>query len=228
MEERMREKLRFTRVAAKRMYEAVVEQIEGMIQRGELAAGDVLPSERDMAAMLGVSRGVLSQAFRVLEENGVIEVRPGYGRVVRAVRADDATDVLRELEKAAILDLLEARETVERTIVELACQRATDADLGEIERIVQAWKREELDVDTDQEFHLAVARATHNVVLTNMLRLTLGLLRKTRERTLQVPGRKQRMVEEHNAIYQAIVARNPEAAREAVARHLNSIRSHLS
>lgn len=225
-----RAKAGFSKVRVPRTYQAVVEQIEGMIERGELAPGDVLPSEREMAAMLGVSRGVLAQAFRVLEENGVVEVAPGSGRFVRSagVRSGEAVDVLRELQKAAILDLLEVRETLERTVVELACLRATEADLAEIERLLASPIGGTPDGGADDVFHLAVARATHNAVLKNIVRLTLGLIHKTRERLLPAPGRSEEMASEHRAIFEAIKSRDVRAAREAVERHLRSIRAHLA
>lgn len=219
----------FTQVKPHKMYEAVVEQIEGMINRGEMKPGDALPSERGLTSRLGVSRGVLSQAFRVLEEDGIIEVRPGSGRVVRSVplECDENTQVVRLLERAAIMDLLEVRDALERKIVELACERTTQAEIDRVDQVLQRCGNT-LDVGLDEEFHLAVADATHNVVFSNMLRLSLSLLRKTRERTLKKPSNKQAMLNEHRAIYEAIRKRDKQAAVRAVVNHLDGIKARLA
>ncbi len=219
----------FKQVKPHKMYEAVVEQIEGMINRGEMKPGDALPSERGLTSRLGVSRGVLSQAFRVLEEDGIIEVRPGSGRVVRTVPLESAenTQVVRLLERAAILDLIEVRDALERKIVELACERTTEAEIDRVDQVLQRCGNT-LDVGLDEEFHLAVADATHNVVFSNMLRLNLSLLRKTRERTLKRPRNKQAMLTEHRAIYEAIARRDKQAAVQAVVNHLDGIKARLA
>lgn len=218
----------FTQVKTQKMYEAVVAQMEGMINHGELKPGDVLPSERSLTTRLRVSRGVLSQAFRVLEQDGIIEVRPGSGRVVRSVpgQAAENSAVVRSLESAAIMDLIEVRDALERKIAELACQRADGHDIERIGHILDRGGGT-LDVGLDEEFHLAVADATHNVVFSNMLRLNLSILRKTRERTLRVPRNAEAMLSEHRAIYEAIRRGEPQAAVQAVVGHLDGIKTRL-
>ena len=218
----------FTQVKTQKMYEAVVAQMEGMINHGELKPGDALPSERDLTTRLGVSRGVLSQAFRVLEQDGIIAVRPGSGRVVRSVplAINENSEVVRSLESAAILDLIEVRDALERKIVELACERGDRADFDRVERILFRCGAT-LDVGLDEEFHLAVADATHNFVFSNMLRLNLSILRKTRERTLRSPRNVEAMLSEHRAIFDAISRHDPEAAVLAVVSHLDGIKLRL-
>ena len=218
----------FTQIKTQKMYEAVVAQMEGMINHGELKPGDVLPSERTLTTRLGVSRGVLSQAFRVLEQDGIIEVRPGSGRVVRNVplAVNENSEVVRSLESAAILDLIEVRDALERKIVELACERGDQADLDRVQHILLRCGVT-LDVGLDEEFHLAVADATHNFVFSNMLRLNLSILRKTRERTLRVPRNVEAMLSEHRAIFDAIRRRDRQAAVHAVVSHLDGIKLRL-
>ncbi len=220
----------FIQVKTQRMYEVVVQQLEGMINRGELRPGDSLPSERDLTERLGVSRGVLSQAFRVLEEEGVIQVRPGSGRLVREVpsRGGDHVQVVRRLERAAILDLIEVRDTLEGRIAQLACERATPADLEALRGVLERCRAKDLDANLDEEFHLALAEATRNVVFANMLRLSLTLLRKTRERTFREPGNALAMLNEHQAIYEAVLRRDPVAACQAVTAHLDGIKTRLA
>ena len=220
----------FIQVKTQKMYEVVVQQLEGMINRGELRPGDTLPSERDLTERLGVSRGVLSQAFRVLEEEGIIQVRPGSGRMVREApsRGGDHVLVVRRLERAAIMDLIEVRDTLEGRIAQLACERATPGDLEAMRGVLDRCRAKVLDANLDEEFHLALAQATQNVVFANMLRLSLNLLRKTRERTFRLPGNPAAMLEEHQAIYNAVAGRDPVAATQAVSTHLEGIKTRLA
>jgi len=109
-----------------------------------LLIGDRLPPERDLAKQLGVSRSTLREAFRVLEQQGIIVTKPGGGRyIVGLPKQYDKQALLEDLEKAAIWDLLETREMLENRIVELACERATEQDLINI-REAETFKYEKL------------------------------------------------------------------------------------
>jgi GntR family transcriptional repressor for pyruvate dehydrogenase complex len=215
----------FTPVKTTRLYEVVVQQIETMIDKGEFQPGDQLPSERELADRLGVSRAVLTQAFRVLESNGLIEVRAGSGRYIRqGMTLENDTGVVYSLERAAIKDLLEVREVLECRIAELACERANDKDLHEIEATINRFG----DYETDINFHLAIAQAMHNIVFVNMLRSNMSLLYKTREHTLMKDRKKEEIVGEHRGIFQAIAERNKSDAVKKVMEHIHGIQLRLS
>ncbi len=222
----------FERVEYRRLYEGVIKQIENMISSGELSAGDRLPSERELVEQIGVSRGTLREAFRVLERQGIIETRPGGGRVIKALPPESTgRDLIRaSLENAAVMDLLAAREIVESAIVELACDRATGEDLQAIEDTL---KSEEAGLLHDRAsigsaFHCTVADACHNPILSSIrLELDLRLLGQHQRMILESPERLQERCQQHREIFEAISARDPVRARQAVLQNLRSARRHL-
>jgi len=216
-----------------RVYEDVIEQIEKLILEGNLAPGDVLPTERELAQAFGISRGTLREAFRILEREGLIETRPGGGRFLskNAGKSEDASRIIENIERATIIELLEAREIFETGIVELAAKRATEQDILEIETAFRKWGEIDAEsddpVNPDQAFHLSIAKATHNVVLVNLIELHMGLLQKTRIKTDDIPGRKEEVYKEHRNIYMAIKERDPLKAKEALLFHLSQVKINI-
>ncbi|GAV13743.1 FadR family transcriptional regulator [Paenibacillus sp. MER 180] len=222
-----------------RVYEDVIEQIENLILEGNLAPGDVLPTERELAQAFGISRGTLREAFRILEREGLIETRPGGGRFLSKTlnEAEDKKRMLENIERATIIELLEAREIFETGIVELAAERATEQDIREIEQAFEKWGKIDRDSDDsddsngqanpDQAFHLSIAKATHNVVLVNLIDLHIDLLQKTLAKTEHIPGRKDDVYKEHYRILQAIKEKNPQKAKEALLYHLQQVKQNI-
>jgi GntR family transcriptional regulator, transcriptional repressor for pyruvate dehydrogenase complex len=216
-----------------RVYEDVIEQIESIILEGNLSPGDVLPTERELAQAFGISRGTLREAFRILEREGLIETRPGGGRFLNKNlnKAEDKSRLIENIERATIIELLEAREIFETGIVELAALRATDQDIAEIEAAFEKWGEIDSDSDDpvspDQAFHLSIAKATHNVVLVNLIDLHMDLLQKTRNKTVDIPGRKDEIYKEHLSIMQAIKEHDPEKAKNALLYHLRQVKQNI-
>lgn len=217
-----------------RVYEDVIEQIENIILEGNLAPGDVLPTERELAQAFGISRGTLREAFRILEREGLIETRPGGGRFLskNLTKAEDTKRILENIERATIIELLEAREIFETGIVELAAMRATEQDIAEIESALERWgtidSNSDDPVNPDQAFHLSIAKATHNVVLVNLIDLHMDLLQKTLTKTVDIPGRKSEVYKEHYAILQAIKEKDPAKAKAALLHHLRQVKQNVS
>ena len=224
--------MEFKEIAPVRLYESVIEQIMDLIKNNELKPGDKLPPERELAEKLSISRNSLREAFRVLESRGLIKSKPGGGRFIREIWKNghnNTENIILSLEKSSILELLEAREIFEVEIVELAAQRATPEDIELIEKALNKMnQKEELKDDkkmeSDTEFHLAIAGASHNFVFINIMKLYLDLLKETREKTWQIPGRREKQYQEHRAILQAIKEHNSKKAEEAMLKHLMSIR----
>lgn len=215
-------------------YHVVVDEIRELIRRGDLQPGDRLPPERDLAERLSVGRSTVREALRGMQREGLVETRPGGGNFVRSIRqaTPDGSRFIANLEKAAILDLLEVREMLEAKAVELACLRATEADMDAISAALEAGIREanhkQGALSADEEFHLAIAQASDNPVLYNIMKLHLDMLRRTRELMTDLPGRTAEMLDEHRAIGEAIRRRNSSEAVAALHRHLQSIRKRLT
>ncbi|RJE85156.1 FadR family transcriptional regulator [Paenibacillus sp. 1011MAR3C5] len=221
------------RIKYHRVYEDVIEQIKNLILEGNLTPGDVLPTERELAQAFGISRGTLREAFRILEREGLIDAKPGGGRFLSKALdvAEDKNRIMDNIERATIMELLEARELFETGIVELAAKRATAEDIEEIEAAFEKWGQIDQESEDrskpDQAFHLSIAKATHNVVLVNMIELHMDLLQRTLSKTAKIPGRKSEVYEEHLLIVQAIKERDSVKAKLALLHHLGKVKENI-
>ena len=224
--------MKFREITPVRLYESVIDQIMDLVKRNELKPGDKLPPERELAEKLSISRNSLREAFRVLESRGLIKSKPGEGRFIREIRNNshnNTENIILSLEKSSILELLEAREIFEVKIAKIAAQRAIPEDIELIERALNKMNEEEglkddKKTESDTEFHLAIAGASHNFVFVNIIKLHLDLLKETRGKTWQMPGRREKQYQEHRAILQAIKKHNSKKAGEAMLKHLKNIR----
>jgi len=226
--------MKFRKITSVRLYENVIEQIMDLIKSNELKPGDKLPPERELAEKFSISRGSLREAFRVLESKGLIKSKPGGGRFIREVKKEaliDTENVILNLEKSSILELLEARETFEVRIAEIVAQKATIEDIELIEKTLCRIDKVEISDDnkteSDTDFHLAIARASHNFVFINIIKLHLDLLKETRERTQKIPGRQEKQRQEHQAILQAIKKHDCKKAGESMLKHLRNVKEAI-
>jgi len=226
--------MEFKEITPVRLYESVIEQIMNLIKNNELKPGDKLPPERELAEKLSISRGSLREAFRVLESRGLIKSKPGGGRYIREIRKNgynSTENIILSLEKSSILELLEARETFEVRIAEIVAQKATTEDIELIEKTLSRIDKVEISDDnkteSDADFHLAIARASHNFVFVNIIKLHLDLLKETRERTQQIPGRQEKQWQEHQAIFQAIKKHDCKKAGESMLKHLRNVKEAI-
>lgn len=224
--------MKFKPIKSSYIYESVINQILDMLKTGEIKAGDKLPSERDLSKKLCIGRSSLREALRILESKGIIISKQGNGRFIREPRDSDifnSENIILTLEKSSIFDLLEARETFEIKIVELAAKRATDEDINLIEKALISTNIDE-DLNfrdyqlNDKEFHIAIANASHNFVFLNILTLNIDLLRDFREKAWKIPGRKKSYFEEHKEIFEAIKRHDIFNAAKSMKLHLNNIK----
>ena len=223
--------MEFKEITPVRLYESVIDQIMDLVKRSELKPGDKLPPERELAEKLSISRNSLREAFRVLESRGLIKSKAGGGRYIREIRKNghnSTENIILSLEKSSILELLEAREMFEVKIAKIAAQRATPEDIKLIEMVLNKMKKkeelkDEKKTESDTEFHLAIASTSHNFVFVNIIKLHLDLLKETRGKTWQIPGRREKQYQEHQAILQAIREHNSKKAGEAMLTHLKNV-----
>ncbi len=224
----------FERVQKRRLYEQITEQLLEMISEGTVTTGDQLPSERDLAESFGVSRTVVREALAVLQEYGVVEIRPGSGVYVRegSEKLVENLGTMRLVSRTEILALLEVRILVESGAAALAAERATPADIREIELAYADMENQvkagELAAEEDFRFHAALARATHNPILLRVLNTISDMTRKglfrSRADSLQVPGKPLVVLDEHHRILEAVRKHKPNLARQALINHLENVR----
>jgi GntR family transcriptional repressor for pyruvate dehydrogenase complex len=217
--------------------ERVLAELRRAIEQGWLQPGDQLPSERELSDQLAVSRSTVREAIQLLEALGVVEVRHGSGTYVRARPDADTVRVeWREWTRrysSRVHQLLEVRLGLEAFAAELAALRHNSAQLEQLEssleemaNIIDAGDIPML-VQIDVGFHSNLYRATGNAPLVELLDEIGRQLLRERAATWDRPGRPQRSLEQHRAIVDAIRARNPLAARQALVAHLRSIEEEL-
>ena len=213
-----------------RCYQQVAEQIERLILKGVLKPGDCLPPERDLAQKFGVARSSIRDAIRTLEMMGLLEPRQGHGTVVREVSADALVVPLASVlmrKREMIAELVDVRRMIEPALAARAALNASEEELAQLadilERQERKMRRGESTIDEDSEFHYAIALAARNSVVLKVVDLLMDLLRESRTRSLQVPGRLERSVAGHRRILRALQRRDPNAAEAAVRKHLKEI-----
>ena len=224
----------FTR---KRLSDVVSDQIKRLISDGALMPGDRLPAERDLATQLGVSRPSLREALIRLEADGYIETSGRGGFTVVDVTAPIISKPLAELllqNPRTSADILELRQGLESIATVYAAERATAADLKKIRNAFEELKTCSLSDDRtnlpelDAAFHLAIADATHNVALAHVIHGIHTLIRegmRQYHRLIDYDDAKERqLLTQHQAIFDAVMARDAQKARKAAERHLTFIR----
>ncbi|HEX2133317.1 MAG TPA: FadR/GntR family transcriptional regulator [Actinophytocola sp.] len=214
-------------VSRSKLYAQVVDRIRAHVAESGLRAGDRLPSERDLAERLGVSRTSVKQAIVVLEVQGLLDVRHGGGTYLRR----DSLDVepVEELmaRRRRLPDVLEAREALETKLAELAARRRTDADLAAIDDAL-AYMASEVDAggsgeEGDRRFHAAVTAAAYSSILAEFMRSIAEQITESRHESLRQPGRPPRSLGQHRRIAEAIRAGDPRAAASAMRRHVQTV-----
>lgn len=219
----------FEAIRRNKVYEAVARQIETLILE-KLKPGDKLPPERELAEMFSVSRSSIRDAIRSLELSGLVEPRQGIGTVVCEVTADSLLNPLVNAlnrKQELVTELLEVRQMIEPRLAARAAKHASADEIKEMEDILrrqsEKMAREEMTIEEDSEFHYTIAMASRNSVVLKVLDLLMDLLRETRERSLQVPGRAQKSLAGHRQILAAIRKGDAAAAEAAMARHITDV-----
>ena len=216
------------------LWEQVAEQLMTMLREKHLRPGDRLPPERELAAMMQVSRPSLREALRALSMMNVLEVRQGAGTFVTSLEPEllvEHLDFVLSLDDSSLLKLFEARKIVEIGIAGLAAQRITDEELAELEAGLER-SQETLHhpadfLRADEQLHKAITQAARNPIMSRVIDSISRLLMVSRSRTVEITGVRERTVEDHRAIVAALKKRDPEAAQEAMLQHLNNVERGL-
>lgn len=219
----------FAAVRRNKVYEDVARQIERLILK-KLRPGDKLPSERELAELLSVSRSSIRDAIRSLELAGMVEPRQGAGTIVREISASSLVNPLANAlkRKSELMgELLDFRRILEPPLAGRAATHASAEEIAEMEGILerqeQKLRKGESTIAEDSEFHYSVAMASGNSVVLKVLDILMDLLRDTRERSLQVEGRPQKSLAGHRRILSAIKRHDGEAAKNAMRRHIEDV-----
>jgi GntR family transcriptional regulator, transcriptional repressor for pyruvate dehydrogenase complex len=219
-------------IQASRLYEQIVQQIEGSILKGELSEGSQLPAERDLAKQFGVSRTAVREAIKALQEKGLVDAFPGRGTFVTNGTSNSMRRSLDRIIKSGETDgwayLVEVREILEPEIAALAAVRATEQDLATMRDAVdvmdQAGRDSDAFIEADLDFHLALAEAAANPIVLSLIDSIVGLLREQRLRIFSIGGGPERGQHHHKRILDAIKRHDTQGARAAMQAHLSQVR----
>ncbi|MGX9357034.1 FCD domain-containing protein [Roseobacteraceae bacterium S113] len=230
----------FQPIEAEKLSTAVVRQIELLILRGILRPGERLPSERDMADRLGVSRPSLREALAELQSRGLLVARANAGIFVADVLGSAFAPALVQLfagHDEAKFDYLSFRRDMEGLAAERAAKLGSDTDLAVINAVFEKMeaahkKRDPKDeASLDAEFHLAIIEASHNVIMLHMMRSMYQLLREgvfyNRQVMFKQRTTRDALLSQHRVINDALQARDPASARRAVEDHLSYVEASL-
>jgi len=211
----------------RRQYQLVADRIRALIEEEGVEPGARLLAERELAAKLGVSRPSLREALIALEIDGRVEIRGGSGVYVCAPPAGSGSATSSLGESPA--ELMQARAVLEGAVIMLAAARVTAEGLRRLEGALAEMRTEHArgnkPVEADRRFHICIAEMAGNPVLVDMV----GALFDSRNSPIaaRMSGEAEATQQawqvalgEHEAIYRALEARNPQAAAAALGSHL--------
>lgn len=204
----------------------ILDRLKIFLEQKHLTIGSRLPSERQLAGLLQVSRPSVREALRALRLFGIIESRQGDGTYLAASPAPLANlpDQATLEESLDLVELAEARTALEPIVASLAAQRASDDDLKQIAAHLKGM-RESVDdrerfMDHDLQFHLAITRACGNRVLKKMMLIVLETLFKHQETVARHYADLMQILKLHTMIYASLARRQPLEARASMTRHM--------
>lgn len=221
----------FTPVRSARLAEEIIRQIARLVETGQLQVNERFPSERALQEQWQVSRPVLREAFRALEVQGIVESRQGGGRYLRSSWVPDPAHHHHprlEANRENLLQIWDARECVETKAAELAAKFATLEQIDALGAPLRMLTTQPLaaaaSIDFNREFHLVIAQACRNPLIEEMVvRLVMRSNEIGFKEFLDVEDFANLLLI-HQPIYDAIAARNPAAARQAMADHFAELR----
>ncbi|MTI71330.1 MAG: FadR family transcriptional regulator [Firmicutes bacterium] len=230
----------FKPIKNKKVYEHVIEQIQNMIIDGVLKQGDRLPSERELASQLNVSRTSIREALRSLQIIGLIESRQGEGNFIKENIDEtlfEPLSIMFMFNKDKPEDILDLRIAIEVQAAYLAAKRVTEEDKKELENILKKLNKvekegnEKIRAKYDKEFHYKIAKITGNYFIINLLNNISSLMESfiiyAREMILKAVDDKSLLIYQHEKIYNAIITNDSEKAASYMREHLELINTHL-
>ena len=230
----------FKPIRPKKLSEEIVDQIKELISRGDLRPGQRIPSERELASLLGVSRPSVREAIMVLEAMGFLESRQGGGTYVRSLAdvtmADPLANMVERRDPRMLHALTEVRIGLETWSAYLAAKRAEQPEIDRLRELyaimVEQASTGGWDAEIDSQFHLTITAATHNTLQVHVLDTIQHLFKTTIMVALSEFYTKEGYIElllnHHREIMEAIAAHDPERARDWMMAHLTLVEEKLA
>ncbi len=228
----------FKKISPRKISDEIIEQFKEMLSSGEIKPGDALPSERELAEMIGVSRPPLREALNALQKMGFIEIRPRSKIVVKSLVEKPLEDPLSLLiadDNDKLFELLEIRKAMEDWVAYRAAERASDSDIKKLEKILRQeranLRNRKEDAKLDADFHVTIALSTHNTLFSHLMASCHHILWSTqklsREKIFKTKGNRKHIAEQHSRILEAIKNKNPNQAGKEARRHIDFVANEL-
>ncbi|MGI2328651.1 FadR/GntR family transcriptional regulator [Planococcus sp. YIM B11945] len=211
--------------------DSIINQIKDLFLDGKLKPGDKLPPERELMEMFEVGRTSLREALKVLEAQGLI-VRSQRGTFISTNFNDFYTDSLIYqfyFSEVEWQDIFEARRFIEKELAGMAAQRATPADLAEMQQTIEDMKAAiaennyALYISSNMQFHEKIAAASYNQVMVDLYNSISSLVLRAQKKAAAVPGVMNESLQFHQNIYRAIEQKDVEKARGLMENHIESV-----
>ncbi|MBP2388386.1 FadR/GntR family transcriptional regulator [Paeniglutamicibacter kerguelensis] len=213
-----------------RLSEQVADRITADVIRRGLKPGDRLETEPELVEQYDVSRSVIREAGRILDERGLVDIRPGRGMVVAAFDGSGISrqyELMLELTDGTFRQLMEMRLVLEVGMTELAANNHTDEDEARIRETLSGYNSagadQQMALEWDLAFHRAIAVASSNPFFVHSIEPINGYLRKTYKSSLGYVAEQDATMKEHTAIAEAIFARDGNKAATMARAHLERV-----
>ena len=209
-----------------KVYEVIMEQIKDIVKKGELKSGDRLPSERELADKLEVSRTSVREALKALTMLGLIESKHGEGNFIRSNFEDSLLEplsILFLLIGSKNEDIIELRRILEPEAAALAAENITESELRELKEIMEELNNSldgEISAELDKKFHYKIAQASRNHLISTIMFSISSLIEKYIDSSHIHDMNKQVVKIQHEEIYMALESQDPKRASECVKKHL--------
>lgn len=224
----------FASIKTPKVYDQVIEQIKNKIKSGEIKKGDKLPSEREMAESLNVSRTSVREALRALEVIGLVESRQGAGNYIRTNFDNslfEPLSIMFMLQESSLEDIYDLRETLELQCARLSAKNIEDDELEFLTILLDRMyiaKSEKESLELDIKFHHLIAKSSRNVLLINILEVISQLMdefiKKSRMQILHEGNTRENILEIHENLVRALKCRDELKVCNAMKEHFDLIR----
>lgn len=232
--------LEYKSIKPKKIYEEVSEAILAMIKNGTLKPGDKLLPVHQLAEQFQVGRSAVREALSALRAMGLIEMKQGEGTYVRNFDASSLTTSLNAtllMKQEDIVNLLEVRKVLEVGAARAAAVKRTEENLHNMQHWLDEMQKsigdENAGEQADFRFHMAIAEASHNNILLELMNHVSEMIAETIGETRRIilygeQTTAERLLEEHRKIYEAVLGNDIEAAQQAMQDHLTNVESMVT
>lgn len=216
-----------TPIKSEKVYKIIMKQIKDIVKSGELKRGDKLPSERELALRLNVSRTSVREAIKALETLGLVESKHGGGNYIK----NDFEDILLEPLSIAFMllgsnnsEILELRKVIEPEVASMAAKNITENEIKELENIIEKLSKttdSKICASLDKEFHYVIAKASKNHLLSTIVFSVSSLIEEYIDESKMYKIDREKVINDHKIILEAIISHDSKKAFIESKNHLN-------